>query len=600
MGTILEGLQKGTQCVIIDGIDEGRSKTTEQGFDAFLDDLVQRSRGARATAIVVFGRSQVLFNTWIYLCGNDADVGMVQLEPFDLERARHYVDSLVVSTPIAQYAQYETYKQARDVVLDKLGAAFSPTTQDNKTDRDIFLAFIGYPPVLDAIATLLRTERNYYRIQQALGDGSDEQLETTLLIRISDYLLKREHEEKALPNFIEPLATSVGGSLGQQLRTMLYDRDEQCARVLALALNRPFPLQLIDDDTLSGQYEEAAGDWCSDHPFLSDGTVRNAVFAAFAVARCVLSDTEEYRDLGYDYAAENPPTYHLLYILHELAQSRTIAAEYFNMLVQSCSEFLGASADVSIEINGTSWEEPEGQQDVDVELNIEIEFPHQQQQRTFSFRGAIGAGDIPLGPYLVNTTVTVPCGVALTGRTALQAMGVCNISAHKVHIDTPDLVVRDISKMKQDAGLFINARKVEGHADATSILTGTLDIRCVDHTLGYPLVTHTTRIRPPFSDVTLNEKHRRLRRILSEFASHKRGRLAKFRRKIEHERVLRGELGRRVLRALISKHVLSKDTKFYYVDGAMFSEKLGISWQELRQYKVNKKLEEFLKDVPQK
>ena len=53
VGTILEGLQKGTQCVIIDGIDEGRSKTTEQGFDAFLDDLVQRSRGARATAITL-------------------------------------------------------------------------------------------------------------------------------------------------------------------------------------------------------------------------------------------------------------------------------------------------------------------------------------------------------------------------------------------------------------------------------------------------------------------------------------------------------------------------------------------------------------------
>ena len=35
VGAVLEGLQKGTHGIIIDGIDEGRSKTTEQGFEAF-------------------------------------------------------------------------------------------------------------------------------------------------------------------------------------------------------------------------------------------------------------------------------------------------------------------------------------------------------------------------------------------------------------------------------------------------------------------------------------------------------------------------------------------------------------------------------------
>src|SRR5262245_41954489 len=38
VGPVLEGLHSGTHGIIIDGVDEGRSKTTEQGFEAFLDD----------------------------------------------------------------------------------------------------------------------------------------------------------------------------------------------------------------------------------------------------------------------------------------------------------------------------------------------------------------------------------------------------------------------------------------------------------------------------------------------------------------------------------------------------------------------------------
>ena len=166
VGAVLEGLRKGTHGIIIDGIDEGRSKTTEQGFEAFLDDLIERSKGSTSTAIVVFGRSQVLFSTWFYLVDKGADVGMVQIDPFDLEQAKKYIDAGVTETTTGQQ---ETYEQARDAVLAKLGAAFSPAAKADNA----FLSFIGYPPVLDAIATLLRKERNYHRVQQALSDGTE-------------------------------------------------------------------------------------------------------------------------------------------------------------------------------------------------------------------------------------------------------------------------------------------------------------------------------------------------------------------------------------------------------------------------------------------
>ena len=95
IGQVLEGLKNGTHGIIIDGIDEGRSKTTEEGFEAFLDDLIIRSNGSSSTAIVIFGRGQVLLSTWCYLEDKGADVGLVQISPFDLDQAKAYIDAQV-------------------------------------------------------------------------------------------------------------------------------------------------------------------------------------------------------------------------------------------------------------------------------------------------------------------------------------------------------------------------------------------------------------------------------------------------------------------------------------------------------------------------
>ena len=371
-------------------------------------------------------------------------------------------------------------------------------------------------------------------------DGTKGQLEVDLLIRISDYLVDREYKEKALPNFIEAIAGEAGGSLEQELRRSLYNREEQCARVLSRALNRPFPRRVIEDNALDERYEKAVGTWCQDHPFLDDGRVRNVVFAAFAVTRCTLSDVREYRVLAHDYAVANRPTYHLLYILAELAKGHEIDVRSFNMLIQSCSEFLGINADISIDIDGDSWDESDGKQDTSAELAIAIEFPEKKQERTFVFQGTVGTEAIPLGPYLVNTSVTLPCAVDLSGMPAVEAIGDCSISARSVRIDTPDLILRDISQRKQEstqrnAGLFINTHKAEGHANEVSFGAGKIEIQCVEHALDYPLAKYFQRVAAPFADSTLQEKYRRLRRIFSEFRSHKKGGLAKCRDKIEHE-----------------------------------------------------------------
>jgi hypothetical protein len=54
---VFEGIAKGTYGVIVDAIDEGRSKTTQPAFDAFLDDVVRLCAGRNTTAFVLMGRT---------------------------------------------------------------------------------------------------------------------------------------------------------------------------------------------------------------------------------------------------------------------------------------------------------------------------------------------------------------------------------------------------------------------------------------------------------------------------------------------------------------------------------------------------------------
>lgn len=595
VGSVLEGLRAGTHGIIIDGIDEGRSKTTEQGFEAFLDDLVERSKGASATTLVVLGRSQVLLSTWLYLAEKGADVGLVRIDPFSLDQAKGYIDAYVQQHNAGQQSQYE---QARDSVLEKLGAAFAPSGNGD----DAFLSFIGYPPVLDAIVTLLRTEQNYHRINQALSDEADGDLEVKLLIRIADFLLRREREEKALPNFINEIASKADASSGKEIRDTLYNEDEQCARVLTRALGREFTRNVVADIALNDEYEKSLATWCPEHPFLEDTRVRNPVFEAVAVSRCVLSVVPEYQTIALDYTSANRPTYHLLYIMAQLAQDSAVGIQFFNMLIQSCSDFMGKGHAIGIDLNGLSWEEPDQSAETPAELEVAVTIG--DAEREFRFNGTASRTDtILIGPFLANTSITLPCDVTLQGFPAVDCTGTCRITARTVQVDTADIVVRGAVNKSQttesgEAGLFLDVRQAMGHAGAVTLKGGIIEIGCVEHSLAYPLAKYVQKMEKAIVDPKVDEKFRRLRRILSEFASHSKGGLAKYRAKIEHERVLRGATGRNVLSQLLKEKVLYNDTKFYYVDADKLSQVLGTTWHELRQHKLSKQVQAFLNRVP--
>lgn len=592
IGQVLQALRAGTHCIVIDGIDEARSKTSERAFEAFLDDLIERCSDAPSPTVIIFGRGQVLLDAWCYLQDRDVHVGLVGIDPFDLAQAKDYIDSLAAPD---QDGQRNNYIDARDGVLAKLGSAVGGSGK-----RGSFLSFLGYPPVLDAVATLLKEERNYHRVKQALEGESGTALGNELLLRISHYLLDRDQTQKALPNFIEPMTSNLPAPEARDLRERLYDRDEQCARTLAAALRMSFPVQLIEDPSLNEQYEENVSVWSSEHPFLNDGRIRNPVFSAVAVARCALSERRDYRELAYAYTVATTPTSHLLHVMSSLAGDGTMSASCFNMLMQACSEFVGIDGAVVCEISGEAWEDAGDEEHASVELTIDIEHPAEGHQNTFSYTGVLDADVLTLGPVLLGAKVTVPGEVMLKGMPGISIVGECTVSARRVVVDAGDLVVRPVpstGKSQTEAGLFVSARSVEGHADSIVAEGVELAFSCEKHQLDYPLAAHARLFKSSIADPDLDAKYRRLRRILSEFRSHSRGSLAKYRAKIEHQRVLQNAIGEKVLDALLAAKVLRRDTRFYFIEKDACDRVLGVTWHQLRQYETSERLQEFLRSI---
>jgi hypothetical protein len=601
IGAVLGGIRTGAFGVIIDGIDEARSKTTEQAFEAFLNDIVGLTQGATAPGVIILGRGQVLFSTWCHLVDAGADVGLVEIDPFDEAQAKAYIDKKVKNV---SEGQRPNYIKARDSVLSRLGAAFR-ANDDGK--KDAFLSFIGYPPVLEAVATLLQEETNYFKIEKQLTANGDGSMEVNLLIRICDYLLVREKEQKAYPNFIKGLLDSADDKYAEELKALLYSGPEQCARVLARALGKPLGKQLIERDSgLNDRYEQQVETWNAEHPFLHDGKLRNVVFEAVAIANCVTSDVEEYLALALEYTSKHTVSYHLLYVLEILAAGRQIDQRCFNMLMQACGEFLGTKSTIQIDVQGTSWEEvdPGKEQGNDAsDLEMTIEFPESEQERTFRFDGVSKpSSSLVFGPMLINTNITLPGNVVLKGRPGLETVGVCSISAREIEIQGTDLVVRALAPIKDqntsgEPGLALTAAVIKGHVDQELLNGATMQLECAKSEVGYPLQKYVTLIRLPDYDDDMRFKYLRARRILMEFRSHSKGVLARYRAKIEHQRVVKNDYGRRVLAALVKEGVLRTDTKFYYVDSTKQAKIIGLDYPQLRKQQTSAQLEAFLRRI---
>jgi hypothetical protein len=518
--------------------------------------------------------------------------GVVQIEPFDLKQAQDYIDLFTVGARSGQKAQYEA---ARDAILGKLSTAF---TQKSSDEPSGFLSFIGYPPVLDAIVTLLCEERNYHRLKERLEDGATKNVETELLYKIASYILDREANEKVIPNFVTPLLRELDQPLnGDEADKEIFGAQEQCMRLVAHCIGQPISLHRLHDPVLDARYEEQLANFLPEHPFLAGKEFRNAVFEAVALALLISSPGGADHELALRYFDMHRHSYYLIYLLDIIAPERQIPLSCLRTLIGAAMEFKANNTSVDMQIMGPDPDDPQsgGSVHVQVELSFGVDG---DPSKVFEFQCPwSNTVSVDIGNRLSSAYVVLPGDVVLSGR-EIELTAPIELRAGRLHLRSETLTLRSQGTPGSASHVLLEADSVVSEvkvlAGAGVDLTFALESPAGLH---YPLARHAVQKSRLPDDPELQEKYLRLRKILTHFRSHSKGSLAKYRHKIENPRVAGNRVGSAILSRLLEDGVLFVEGPLYFLDPGRIDALLGISWTDLRNGLAGEKLVGYLRAI---
>lgn len=590
LSEIFLGLAQGSYGVIIDGVDEGRSKTTEKGFEAFLDDIVRLCVTSENTSFVLLGRTKILDDCWLYLSEKGISTGLITISSFDLPSARSYIDSYTRAQESKFQAQYT---ETRDYILNMLSNAFS----DNpKQSSDSFLSFIGYPPVLDSIVTLLGREPNYHKLLTQLQSTSASNVEITLLHRITTYILQREKDQKVIPNIVNPLISDLPKSLQDEISEKVFGFEEQCLRLVAFCLNKPLSQKIINEPVLNEKYEEQLLAWLPEHPFLTGTRFRNVVFEAVALATLMNLRDSEYVPMVLEYLDSHKHSYHLVYLLSIISQDGYVPIEYLRAVLGSSLEFRSTNTTVELAVEGPDTDEfMSGTAEIEIEI---LSGKDEGTSKTFTFHSNVSVySSIALGEHLSTTYVSLPCHVVLASGQDIELTAPVEIYADTISLEAKALTLKHAPKANPEDSVILQVRSLRSTLESVTTNGVALRIATTEEGTLYPLVQYAEKKPQLPSDKLIAAKYIRLRRILMAFRSHSRGTMARYKSKIESDRVLRNEMGHALLRKLLADRILTAEGNFYFLQPEGINTHLGVTWIDLRMGKTSDKLIQYLRSI---
>jgi hypothetical protein len=209
------------------------------------------------------------------------------------------------------------------------------------------------------------------------------------------------------------------------------------------------------------------------------------------------------------------------------------------------------------------------------------------------------ASTIGFTRYIKDATLTVPCEVALGSFGGEYEIG-------------PRVFIACGCLRIQAEGLVVGGKVSAGRSGENSV--GLEAVRCEAQLAqrpkvhcGFTVSWPGSRVFPwtefsqdrtePFaSDAQMREAYRRFRRIVLTLRSHSKGSLARYRAKIEHQRVLQGRLGEALLKRLLDDGVLRIEGKFYHWVPDVAAQTVGVSWHQLSSRQVTEVLTRYLRN----
>ena len=580
---LYEPYLQGQASLIIDGLDEARMRVTEDSFAAFMSDIV-RLIGSNRKPVVLFGRTAAVEEAWFSLSFRGLDVPILQIGFYDTEEAAEFAR---IQT---QYLRSEPDRRepdgrAIDLLLGQIRAQI-PGDGDS---------FAGYSPVLIAVAKQVAGPDN--------GDSSNTQ---KLISRI-----QRGEEKITLSGIAESILRREQVKLStlqledQTLRDKLYTPKEQLARLVShlYDTNQSFllpPMSVADQET----YNNVLKNWVSEHPFL-DGEGQkpsSAVFGGLIASEAIQSEDSTETALSRELSsgtAINPflAEFYIAHLDMESERQTNIPAEHVGILYASLRArlMLGQIANLRIDGEIDAADDEEG-----IEIEITRSILDSEVTSTLTFVSEFD-GHFRFGPRIEDVNISAPhARVSVGYGSEVVFVAPVSIDVNEIALNV-GRVVAEISPIRKNLGIdlgqvvHLRAKKLSApHVSFRPVCRDgvTLELSWPG-SAAYPWSDFATAERNEL-DGQMDEAVRRLKKILRLFASRGKGRLAKYRKAIDHRRRTKG-LGKYVRDQLLDESVLTIEGQFYYLDPVRLAEVVGLRFHDVLTSHTTSLTIEFLK-----
>lgn len=563
--------QAGATTLLIDALDEARLRVTQTSFEDFLIDVANVA-GSRGTPVVLLGRVGIVEEAWAIL-NDKANLNppIFDIELFQADRAKAFVLSALdrlakvneVSSSKKLYphlasaltAHVAVYSDAAQFLVDHLTDA---TSSDGRQ-------FAGYAPVLEAVATVIASEANPTKI----GEAMKSILQGQVLGRVTSEVMLREAGK---------LATQLSASLPGLATVGLYGPEEQLSRLASRILGAgtpKFPSSLPQHAV--ALYEDAVQSLLPQHPFLDSKELKpsGAVFGAGILAAALTGNDESLARAAERIAGGGPNTpnpFLLEFYRQALGEGRQIPASHVGLLYSSLEATAGAGDVARLSA--------EGEDLIDVEMTL---IHSDGTEKQYEFRTAAG-GTLRFGRRVSGINVDVETADVEIGEDGqLELVAPIAVRARTLILSCSELVIKPDHVGAVDQIVYLEA----GEAMADSSLRPPLVRPGASLQVAWP----ESKVYPWTSFASegsedpiprMAEAQRMLRRLCMSFRSHSKGRLARYKGKVEHFRMTKGALGVAIRQSLLKDKVLSLEGSMYFLEPDALGRVVGVGFQDLK------------------
>ena len=296
-------LKEGKSVLVLDAFDEAEMISGRSGVEFFLNDLDEATKEFENPSVLLFARTESASFIADYCEENNISYAQYEIGFFEEHNAKEFIrKKLQADGKVISQTVNECIDQQFNTIKRLLGEV-----EDSKS-------FLGYAPVLEALARAYDEERNTIKLLERLKQ--EDVSSTKIVYSILDYLLEREQNKVCqavkekwsakYPEFIE--------------WDKVYSKKEQIVRIAEYILlgnveESSFYDELIMPDELYVEYYDSIKRFLPQHPFLQnlieDGhsDFTGPAFRDYVLAALLSED--KYIDLATEYFGVNNKNVHV-------------------------------------------------------------------------------------------------------------------------------------------------------------------------------------------------------------------------------------------------------------------------------------------------